>query len=199
MVELFKNNLENELLNFYETIVKMSFGFSAKYSRNFVRKIIQECKKDLIRWGYDFEESGIKTAKAIIARKTEKYQQIFEKLKQDHVTRFNIIEWWNRPMLEIEVEKRFEAKIKYAMVLYFARDLNISQEDAYKKFIQFNYIFGNTDPLTPHTSDSPLPWELKMRIENNDLANNEALMDSEVYNYTSCNAWIRDKLERGLI
>ena len=118
-------------------------------------------------------------------------------LRREGVTDEDIKVWWNMPD-EQQEQLISEDEVYKTAIFKSLLDEKVNKEKALIKLKKYIPIYWSPTPGHLPTEDSPLPYELKPRINNymNSSAKGLEKFKSDSEKFTSMNAYLRSKIEK---
>ncbi|MBI4708699.1 MAG: hypothetical protein HY764_00650 [Candidatus Portnoybacteria bacterium] len=201
------NDTEQSLLNYYiEFFTNTGIPSPSVTAGQLLDRAIEESKKyGTYYLPHNFGDIILGESKAKEDR-FEKAAQIFRRKldykKQEGVRNDDIKKWWNLYDVERKMQEQVDLFYQTALLISL-NERGLSEGERVLELQKAYPIYGEATLAQniPEGDDKPLPFELKDRVNiflEKYVGNSEKLK-SELNNFSSLNAFIRDKVKQGEI
>jgi hypothetical protein len=200
---LFKtSDTERKLENNYVPLLVTNFQIPKRQAQKTLKKIINKAKEQAAQEGTsdlpsDYGESLLKNENSDVNLKRQ-----LKAIREEGVTNDDIKFWWNMNDLERRVGTLIEDFFR-AQLFYFFTLNKMEEEKAHAQIKKTHPLYGDVSvPWDGDKHDKPLPFELKERINLFIIKNSrEGAEDfhKELLEYSSFNAFLREKIKQGLL
>ncbi len=192
-------HIEKGLEKLYsEMLSRLPTGMTFEQAHKEVKKAIQLCKRQATEEGtvnlpVNYGDLIIQAAE----QGESGPQRIINKARKEGATDEDIKEFWNLIDLERRMVIWSENVFRYSVFLS-ARESGMSADDAMLQVRKMYPTYGDPDD-TSNTSgdDTPLPHELRGRVDAYREKLGASIIKERVKQYTTYNAFIRDEIRKG--
>jgi hypothetical protein len=196
-----RSAIERELRDIYVQMLCTLVGSSPTDAEQTVSDAIAMCKQQGIAEGTadlpdDFGDRMIEAARM----GEPKSQRIVDKARREGATDDDIREWWNLPDLSRRMVLWSEDTFRYSVFLHAKNDDGLSAQDAAARVHKMFPIYGDPEDTSKLPGDnSPLPHELRGRVDSYKQDHDAASIAQQVESFSSYNAFVRHAIQSGLI
>ncbi len=189
---------ESALIELYSSQIAKLSGISVRKAKKTVKEAIDECKREMIEDGWKGDYTNMGDIVLELAKSGEqKWLEVITKAYEDGCTNEDIIEWWNLPSLNRRMVTWSENVFRMSTWIHL-KEKGLSGEQAaieiHKVFPK--YRFSNTS-RDKGDEDAYLCQEIRGRVDQYQSTHDAEIIKTQVKNYTSYNAWVREKIRQG--